>query len=57
MTQESLDVLSAFAAVAEERSFTKAAVRLGISTWALGYAVRGLSEAHGRRSAQGLEWL
>jgi DNA-binding transcriptional LysR family regulator len=27
-----LDVLTAFVAVAEERSFTKAAVRLGVST-------------------------
>jgi DNA-binding transcriptional LysR family regulator len=49
VTHESLDVLSALAAVAEERSFTKAAVRLGVSTSALSHAVRGLEERLGVR--------
>ena len=49
MTPESLDVLSALAAVAEERSFTRAAVRLGVSTSALSHAVRGLEERLGVR--------
>jgi len=49
VTPESLDVLTAFAAVAEERSFTKAAVRLGVSTSALSHAMRGLEERLGVR--------
>jgi DNA-binding transcriptional LysR family regulator len=44
MSQDNLDVLAAFVAVAEERSFTKAAVRLGVSTSALSHAMRGLEE-------------
>lgn len=46
---ESLDVLAAFVAVAEERSFTKAAVRLGVSTSALSHAIRDLEERLGVR--------
>lgn len=49
MIPDSLDVLTAFAAVAEERSFTKAAVRLGVSTSALSHAMRGLEERLGVR--------
>ena len=44
-----LDVLTAFVAVAEERSFTKAAVRLGVSTSALRHAIRGFEESLGVR--------
>lgn len=42
-------VLSAFFAVAEERSFTRAARRLGVSPSALSHAVRGLEEQIGVR--------
>jgi DNA-binding transcriptional LysR family regulator len=49
MSTDSLDVLAAFVAVAEERSFTKAAVRLGVSTSALSHAIRGLEERLGVR--------
>jgi DNA-binding transcriptional LysR family regulator len=44
-----LSVLTAFVTVAEERSFTKAAVRLGVSTSALSHAIRGLEESLGMR--------
>jgi DNA-binding transcriptional LysR family regulator len=49
MIPDKLGVLAAFVAVAEERSFTKAAVRLGVSTSALSHAIRGLEEAIGVR--------
>ena len=49
MIPDNLSVLAAFAAVAEERSFTKAAVRLGVSTSALSHAIRGLEERLGVR--------
>jgi DNA-binding transcriptional LysR family regulator len=49
MIPDRLDVLTAFAAVAEERSFTKAAARLGVSTSALSHAMRGLEERLGVR--------
>jgi len=49
MIPDSLGVLAAFVAVAEERSFTKAAVRLGVSTSALSHAIRGLEESLGVR--------
>jgi len=49
MIPDSLGVLAAFVAVAEERSFTKAAVRLGVSTSALSHAIRGLEEGLGVR--------
>jgi DNA-binding transcriptional LysR family regulator len=38
-----------FVAVAEERSFTRAAVRLGVSTSALSHAIRGLEARLGVR--------
>ena len=44
-----LTVLSAFLAVAEERSFTRAAKRLTVSTSALSHAIRGLEERIGVR--------
>ncbi|WP_263378386.1 LysR family transcriptional regulator [Granulicella paludicola] len=42
-----LSDLSVFAAVAEERSFTRAAVRLGISQSALSHSMRGLEKRLG----------
>ncbi len=47
MARDDLNVLSAFLAVAEERSFTKAAKRLNVSQSALSHAVRGLEEEIG----------
>ena len=44
-----LNVLAAFLAVAEERSFTRAAKRVGVSRSALSHAVRGLEERLGVR--------
>jgi DNA-binding transcriptional LysR family regulator len=49
MLGDELRVLSAFMAVAEERSFTRAAKRLGVSTSALSHAIRGLEERFGVR--------
>lgn len=49
MVRDELSVLSAFLAVAEERSFTRAAKRLGVSPSALSHAVRGLEEQIGVR--------
>src|SRR5258705_10538050 len=49
MAQYDLNVLSGFLAVAEERSFTKAAKRLNVSQSALSHAVRGLEEQIGVR--------
>jgi DNA-binding transcriptional LysR family regulator len=42
-----LDELAAFAIVAEERSFTRAAARLGISQSALSHSMRGLEQRLG----------
>ena len=42
-----LGELSAFAIVAEERSFTRAAVRLGVSQSALSHSIRGLEKRPG----------
>ena len=47
MVRDDLSVLSAFLAVAEERSFTRAAKRLGVSTSALSHAIQGLEERFG----------
>jgi DNA-binding transcriptional LysR family regulator len=49
MVRDELNALSAFMAVAEERSFTRAAKRLGISPSALSHAIRGLEERIGVR--------
>src|SRR5205809_4046976 len=49
MAQDDLNVLSAFLAVAEQRSFTRAAKRLNVSQSALSHAVRGLEEQIGVR--------
>jgi len=49
MARDDLSVLAAFLAVAEERSFTRAAKRLGVSTSALSHAIRGLEEHIGVR--------
>src|SRR6058998_2579712 len=47
MVRDELSVLSAFLAVAEERSFTRAANRLGVTPSALSHAIRGLEERFG----------
>ena len=49
MQLDHLNVLAAFLTIAEERSFTKAAKRLGVSRSALSHAVRGLEERLGVR--------
>jgi DNA-binding transcriptional LysR family regulator len=49
MVRNELSVLVAFLAVAEERSFTRAGRRLGVSTSALSHAIRGLEERVGVR--------
>ena len=49
MQLDDLNVLAAFLAVAEERSFTRAAKRVGVSRSALSHAVRGLEERVGVR--------
>lgn len=49
MPADELNALSAFLAVAEDRSFTRAAKRLGVSTSALSHAMRGLEERIGVR--------
>ncbi|HWB18372.1 MAG TPA: LysR family transcriptional regulator [Vicinamibacterales bacterium] len=49
MAAGDLDVLSAFVAVAEERSFTRAARRLAVSPSALSHAIRRLEERLGVR--------
>ena len=49
MQLDNLNVLAAFLTIAEDRSFTKAARRLGVSRSALSHAVRGLEERLGVR--------
>jgi len=49
MVGDELSVLAAFLAVAEERSFTRAAKQLGVSPSALSHAIRGLEERIGVR--------
>jgi DNA-binding transcriptional LysR family regulator len=49
MPNENLNDILAFVAVAKERSFTRAAARLGVSQSALSHTVRGLEERLGLR--------
>jgi DNA-binding transcriptional LysR family regulator len=49
MTRENITGLLAFLAVARERSFTKAAAKLGVSQSALSHTIRGLEERLGLR--------
>jgi DNA-binding transcriptional LysR family regulator len=49
MPRDSINDLQAFLAVARERSFTRAAARLGLSQSALSHAIRGLEERLGLR--------
>ena len=49
MERNDLNVLATFVVVAEERSFTKAAKRLGVSPSAISHAIRGLEEHIGVR--------
>jgi DNA-binding transcriptional LysR family regulator len=49
MLRENVDDLLAFLAVARERSFTRAAAKLGVSQSALSHAIRGLEERLGLR--------
>jgi DNA-binding transcriptional LysR family regulator len=49
MNRDEFGVLAAFVAVAEERSFTRAAKRLAVSPSALSHAIRGLEERIGVR--------
>ncbi|MEZ5284965.1 MAG: LysR family transcriptional regulator [Vicinamibacterales bacterium] len=49
MVRDELSVMSAFLAVADERSFTRAAKRLGVTQSALSHAIRGLEEQVGVR--------
>src|SRR5437773_4045947 len=49
MERSDLSTLAVFLAVAEERSFTRAAKRLGVSPSALSHAIRGLEEQIGVR--------
>ncbi|AQR63067.1 hypothetical protein BZG35_16435 [Brevundimonas sp. LM2] len=49
MTRDNLNDLSTFAALADARSFTRAAERLGSSPSALSHAMRGLEERLGVR--------
>lgn len=49
MVSSDLNILAAFLAIAEERSFTKAAKRMGVSPSAMSHAIRGLEEGLGVR--------
>jgi DNA-binding transcriptional LysR family regulator len=49
MDRNDLSILAAFLAVAEERSFTQAGKRLGVSPSAMSHAIRGLEESVGVR--------
>src|SRR5437879_9251935 len=47
--RDELTVLAAFAAVADERSFTKAAINLGVSRSAISHSMRSLEQRLGLR--------
>jgi len=49
MVRDELSVLAAFLTVAQEKSFTRAARRLGVSPSALSHAIKGLEEQIGVR--------
>jgi DNA-binding transcriptional LysR family regulator len=49
MLRENVNDLLAFLAVARERSFTRAAAKLGVSQSALSHTIRGLEERLGVR--------
>src|SRR4029453_8767994 len=49
MGQENYNELAAFAVVAKERSFTRAAAKMGVSQSALSQTIRGLEERLGMR--------
>src|SRR5438874_6351746 len=49
MDRSDLNILAVFLAVAEERSFTRAGKRLGVSPSAMSHAIRGLEEDIGVR--------
>src|SRR2546427_4309681 len=49
MARNDLNILAVFLAVAEERSFTRAGKRLGVSPSAMSHAIRGLEEDLGVR--------
>lgn len=49
MARENITDILAFVAVAQERSFTRAAAKLGVSQSALSHAIRGLEERMGVR--------
>jgi len=49
MLRNDLNILAAFLAIAEERSFTKAAKRLGVSPSAMSHVIRSLEEDLGVR--------
>src|SRR5712692_6425565 len=49
MARENLNDIIAFLAVAKERSFTRAAAKLGVSQSALSHTIRGLEERLGLR--------
>ena len=49
MPRQNVNDLLAFLAVAKERSFTRAAAKLGVSQSALSHTIRGLEERLGLR--------
>src|SRR5438094_6113313 len=49
MPRQNINDLLAFVAVAKERSFTRAAAKLGVSQSALSHTIRGLEERLGLR--------
>lgn len=49
IVRDELNTLAAFAVVAQERSFTRAAVRLGVSRSAVSHSIRALEERVGLR--------